>query len=248
MKKIITLIAMAIFCSATIASAQNVTVVMGQTKNYLTQNSSGVVTSVLYEIPISITANGSTPYIGQTINLANVASGTHAFAFVFQKSNQAIVDDVVSGASISLNSSDATIEVNGYRLDDGQTKHFTLLINLTNPSTSHTAFRVQINQLRLFTEASLINGVNVDLQPSENFRTDFVFIDGSNTSIASLSPKGIRLFSQKDAIVEIFTITGQKVMVIRLKGNEEILPDLPSGMYLMTFLIEGKLTAEKIGH
>lgn len=258
MKKFFFLLIATAIMGISVDAQNQVDVVMGVPSCTNTSNSSGDITSVIYEIPIEITGHSYTFYLGQISKLGFTADADHALAFVFQKSNRALVSDVTSGATYVLTSSDAVIEDNGYRLDDGVTKHFTLLIRLTNPSTPNTFFRVQLKQIRIFTESTLINGMNINLSPEENFRTNWMFInDGEVTGIhspisdnpirISKSTGGnVRIYVEKDAIIEIYSITGSRVIVKALKSHEEFFPNLTNGTYILQSFIDGQELRLKI--
>ncbi|MBP6908658.1 MAG: T9SS type A sorting domain-containing protein [Candidatus Pacebacteria bacterium] len=246
MKKIITLIAIAIFCSATTAKAQtpNVDVVFLSSSATTITNQTGGITSVVYKFTFVVTNNGNTSYLGQTIKLGTVATGTNGIAFVIQKSNSVIVDDTTFYTTTSLTSTDATVEGNGYRLDEGSSKHFTVMMYVTNPLTQDILIRAQMKQIRLFAEPALINGTNIDLEPSEYFRTGFIYLNGSTTGISnklgngidvqiSSCPTGVRIFSEKNASAEIYTITSQKVGTFSVLAGQEFFPSLPNGMYII---------------
>ena len=143
-----------------------------------TTDTSGNVTSVTYKIPVSVTSFGNTLYVGQSAQLATTVSGSNAFALAFQTSAAPTTDEVISSASIALASSDATIESNGFRLDDGQTKHFTITVTLNTPATTNANYRVQLKQIQTFTNAALYSGAaQSNLLPAEQFRTDYQFIN-----------------------------------------------------------------------
>lgn len=155
-----------------------VNTVMGTATTEKTTDQNGNVTSVTYKIPVAVTSFGNTLYVGQSAQLATTASASAAFAVVFQNSATPSTSDVASTASITV-ASNATIDTNGYRLDDGTTKNFTVTVTLTTPSTINSSFRVALKQIRTFTESGLngVNAVNSDLLPVEQFQTDYAFIN-----------------------------------------------------------------------
>jgi len=62
----------------------------------------------------------------------------------------------------------------------------------------------------------------------------------------SSCPAGIRMYSEKDAIVEIYSIAGQKVLTTNLRGGEaHIFSSLTPGMYIVKSLIEGYTVTKK---
>lgn len=150
---------------------------MGTLSYSRTTNTSGEVTSVTYYIPIRISSFGTTLYLGQSLQLASAVSGTNAFALVFQNSNSPTVDDVSSIASTSISSSDAAIDGNGFRLDDGTTKHFKIVVTLITPTAFNCSYWVVVKQCKIFANSALTSGATiVDLLPKDQFRTEYQFI------------------------------------------------------------------------
>jgi hypothetical protein len=155
-----------------------VNTVMGTPSYNRTTDTSGNVTSVTYTIPVSVTSFGNTLYVGQSAQLATSASGSNAFALAFQTSAAPTTDEVISSASIAVSSSNATIESNGFRVDDGSTKNFTITVTLNTPATTAANYRVQLKQIQTFTNAALYSGAaSSNLLPVEQFRTDYQFIN-----------------------------------------------------------------------
>ncbi|MCC7160281.1 peptidoglycan-binding protein [Candidatus Nomurabacteria bacterium] len=155
-----------------------VNTVMGTPSVSHTENTNGQITSVTYTIPVSVTAFGDTLYLGQTAQLASTTTASNAFALVFENSSAPTVAVTSSMTnSITLSSSNASIETNGYRLDSGTTKNFTITVNLTDPAVYSSSYRVRLDEIRTFTEAGLVTGTNNDLLPQANFRTGFQLID-----------------------------------------------------------------------
>lgn len=155
-----------------------VEVIMGIPTITRTTNTNGDITQVQYSIPVRVTSSGPTLYLGQTVQLASGVSGTNAFASVFQIATAPTVDDTTGVASVALTSSNAAIEGNGFRLDGGQTKHFTITVTLVDPSVPNSSYRVRIKQMQTFTNALLTTGRSVyNLSPVEDYRTDYQFIN-----------------------------------------------------------------------
>jgi hypothetical protein len=155
-----------------------VNVVKGTTTSTKTTDNNGKITSVTYTIPVSVTAFGDTLYVGQTAQLASTATASNAFALVFENSSAPTVAVTSSMTnSITLASSNASIETNGFRLDSGATKNFTITVNLTDPAVYSSSYRVRLAQIRTFTEAGLVTATNNDLLPETDFRTGFELID-----------------------------------------------------------------------
>jgi hypothetical protein len=153
------------------------TVMGSSTTNQTLDN--GSVVAVTYTIPLTVTSCGSgTQYIGQTAQQADIATGMNAFGFVFQNSTAPAVSVTNNIAATILSSSDAVIEGNAYRLDDGTTKHFTLTVTLLTPSSPNSFYRVALKQIRTFTNPSLTVGeINTNLTPVQNYQTGFQFIN-----------------------------------------------------------------------
>lgn len=158
--------------------SEGVNVVMGTATVTPTANSTtGTITSVAYSIPLTVTAFGDTLYLGQTAQNAATVSASNAFAFVFQTSTAPTTTATsVSVTGITLETSDATIDTNGYALNEGETKHFTLKFTL-NEGVTDTSYRVQVKQAQTFTEAGLVTGTALTLSPDVNFRTGFQLIN-----------------------------------------------------------------------
>ena len=154
-----------------------VNVVMSAASYDRTVDNSGNITSVTYTIPVAVTAFGNTLYIGQTAQLATTASASNAFAYVFQNSSAPTVSDVAATASSTLSSTNAVLDGNGFRLDDGTTKNFTITVNLTTPTTGNNSYRVALKDLKTFTDSSLSTGASANaLTPVESFQTDYKLI------------------------------------------------------------------------
>jgi hypothetical protein len=144
----------------------------------------GNVTSVTYNIPLTVTAIGDTVYLPQvaecaaTITLGTGASAK-AFSYIFQSSAAPTATTPNCGTSSStLSSSDASVEGIAFRLDSGATKHFTLQVILTTPATASTSYRVNVTQVETFTEAALTTGSVQNLLPVQNYQTGYQFIFG----------------------------------------------------------------------
>ncbi len=155
-----------------------VNVVMGTPTYSTTTATSGDITSVTYVIPLSVTSFGDTLYMGQSAQLSATSSASHAFAFVFQNSSAPSSSDTSATATATLSTSDASIETNGFRLDSGSTKHFTLTVVLTTPTTVNNSYRVALKQVQTFTNGALSTGATASsLLPVEQFQTNYQFIN-----------------------------------------------------------------------
>lgn len=156
--------------------SEGVNVVMGTPTYASVSNDSGQVTSVTYTIPVAVTSFGDTLYMGQSAQLATAASASNAFALVIETAAAPTTESVSATTSITLSTSNAVIESNGYRLDDGQTKNFTVQVTLL-AATDNTSHRFRLDTVRTFTEAALNTATNSNLLPTENYRTGFQFIN-----------------------------------------------------------------------
>jgi hypothetical protein len=163
---------------------EGVNVVMG-TPTYVTSthSTSGDTLTVKYTIPVAVTSFGDTLYMGQAAQFAATATASNSFAVVFENSTTPTTADVTSSASIALSTTNALVESNGYRLDDGVTKNFTIEVTLNTPgllgAVSAGNYRVRLDELRTFTGAGLesaATAVNNDLTPTTSYRTDFKYI------------------------------------------------------------------------
>ncbi len=154
-----------------------VNVAMG-TSIISTVTNNGNVTQVTYSIPLTVSSVGATKYIGQTVELAVTPTGTNALAYVFNTAQNPAIADTTSIASSTLTSPNAIIEGNGYRLDDGATKHFTLTVTLITPSAQNSHYRVSLREIRTFTNGMLTTGgTNIALLPPHMYQTEFAFIN-----------------------------------------------------------------------
>ena len=157
-----------------------VNTVMGTPTLTTTAGAQGVFDQARYVIPVSVTSFGNTLYMGQTVQLVGTnssVSSTNAFGFAFQKS-AAPTTDVVSGVTYTatLSSSDASVESGAFRLDDGQTKHFTITVNIYGGNTA-AEYRVALDHIQTFTNAALSSGASSSaLLPAEQFRTGYQLI------------------------------------------------------------------------
>lgn len=165
--------------SFTIAPA-GVSVVMGTPSYNRTTNTSGQVTSVTYNMPLSVTAMGTTLYLGQTAVLAEAAGTSQSFALVFQNSTAPSLSDLMSSGSVALASSDATIENTAFRLDEGATKHFNAVVTLLSPTVQNSNYRVALKKVQVFYSSlnmAPAQGFTVPLVPDSAYRTDYQYIN-----------------------------------------------------------------------
>jgi len=147
-------------------------------------STAGVINSVTYSIPLTVTAFGQTQYVGQTAQFAATTSAQNALAFALQASTAPTTDVVAApagtGVTMTLASSDALIDGSGFRLDSGSAKHFTLQVILscstaadcTGASTAN--YRVQAKDIKTWTDNALTAGASVQsLLPQSNFQTGY---------------------------------------------------------------------------
>jgi hypothetical protein len=156
-----------------------VNVVMGTTSISKTEDQNGNITSVTYTIPVAVTAFGDTLYMGQTAQVNTSMTSTNAFAAVFENAS-APTTGVSSSMtnSVTLSTSNASIETNGYRLDSGATRNFTVTVNLTDPAVYNASYRVRLDKIQTWTNAAITAGSSLNsLLPQVNYRTGFQNID-----------------------------------------------------------------------
>lgn len=162
-----------------------VNVVMGSpTISTTSASTAGVINSITYNVPLTVTAFGQTQYVGQAAQFAATTSSTNALAFALQASTAPATDVTTApagtGVTQTLASSDALIDGSGYRLDSGTAKHFTVQVILscstpadcTGASTAN--YRVQLKDVKTFTDNALSAGAAVQsLLPQSNFQTGY---------------------------------------------------------------------------
>jgi len=158
--------------------SQGVSTVMGTPTISKNVDTNGAVTQVTYTIPVTVTAFGATLYTGQSVELATAATGTNAFSVALEDSSAPATAIVTCTSCVyTLSSSDAVIEGSGYRLDDGTAKHFTLTVDVITPTTVARSYRVQLEDVRTFTDSALSAGaLGSALTPSESFQTGYQYI------------------------------------------------------------------------
>ncbi len=166
-----------------------VNVVMGTAVLSNTTSTGGLIESVTYSIPVSVTSFGNTLYVGQTTESAATVSAQNGLAFTVQDNggNDATVAGsagvaVMIGSAV-MSTSDALVEGIGYRLDSGSTKHFTVTVTVTGLSASSygsTAgyYRVALKQFKTWTDSALTAGPAVStLNPSASYQTAFQYLN-----------------------------------------------------------------------
>jgi len=141
-----------------------------------TEDQNGNVTSASYKMKVGVTSFGNTLYVGQAVQAATTASAQNAFAYWLENSAAPTVA-VIGGTKTATLSTGATIQGSAYRLDDGIEKDFTITVNLIDPVSAPASIRVQLGQIRTFTDSGLsAGGANQDLTPSQDFETDYKYI------------------------------------------------------------------------
>ncbi len=157
-----------------------VNTVMGSASYTTTEASNGDITSVTWSIPMTVTAFGNDLYIGQTTQKATTATASGAVAFVFQNAAGSYADETSSTASHTIVSDDASANIlgTGFLLPSGTPKHFHVSVTLTAPTTLNTYYRVQLKQIRTFTDSGLgLGAASTNLLPVDSYRTSPVFIN-----------------------------------------------------------------------
>ena len=81
---------------------------------------------------------------------------------------------------------------------------------------------------------------------TNEFATAVTEITADDLLQISSCPAGVRIFAEKDAVVEIYSITGQKVLVANVNGGEaQIFSSLTPGLYIVKSFIEGYTVTKK---
>lgn len=141
-------------------------------------DANGNIVRVTYVIPLKVTAIDNTYYIGQNALLSTTVSGIKAFAYIFNEASNPSVVDTMSVANSVLESVDAPLIGNGYRIDDGVTRHFILTVELLTPYIINSSYRVMVKQIQTFTDPNLVIGSTItDLLPASSYQTGFQFIN-----------------------------------------------------------------------
>ncbi len=249
-------VAFMFICSSASADSLEFNVSIGVPAYSQTLDDNGHVTSITYSVPIEIQTFLSYFYIGQTAELATVAKGTNAISFTLQNVEAPMKDDTLSKVSTSFTSSDAPVESSGdFLLSEQTVRHFTLTVTLLNPSMPNTFYRLSLRQIRV-AHLGMSPRINFELLSPGYFHTEYRFINGTTTNIqkaidndllqVSSCPAGIRIYPEKDAMVEIYSINGQKVLTTNVRGGEaQIFSSLTPGVYIVKSFIEGYTVTKK---
>jgi hypothetical protein len=81
---------------------------------------------------------------------------------------------------------------------------------------------------------------------TNEFATSITEITSDDLLQVSSCPTGIRVYSEKDAVIEIYSITGQKILVANVNGGEaQIFSSLTPGVYIVKSFIEGYTVTKK---
>lgn len=163
-----------------------VNVVQGAAVITKISDNAGIITSITYDVPLAVSAFGQTSYVGQSVELAAAASGVttaaKAFSFALQEAAAPSTDLVAAPAATAvtstLSSSDALIEGNGFRIDSGTTKHFTMqvIVSCTAAACAGATtgnYRVHTVTARAATESTLAAPTNQTLLPNQSYQTAF---------------------------------------------------------------------------
>ncbi len=158
---------------------EGVNVVMGTPTLTETNDQNGNTTSVGYSIPVSVTAFGDTLYIGQSASLATGVAASKAFNVVLELDSAQDTENTSATTSITFTtSSGATVESNGFRLDEGETENFVVNVNVT-AATDNKSIRVRLDQVQVYTGAGLestATSIVNSLTPTTKYRTDFNYL------------------------------------------------------------------------
>lgn len=158
---------------------------MGTVSTTQNTNQSGFVTSVTYNIPLTMKSFEDTLYVGQSAQLATTTSASNAMSFVLEDSSAPTVEVLVTPAGTgsavtSTLSSNAAISGSGYKIDSLE-KTFTLQVIVTGATTPTAAVnnvRVQLKDIKFFTDNALTTGATVQvLAPSTSFETGYKSIN-----------------------------------------------------------------------
>lgn len=166
---------------------EGVNVVMG-TPDYeiATHSTSGDTLTVKYSIPVAVTSFGNTLYMGQSGQLAATATGSNAFALVFEEGSTPTTDNTTSSASIAISAvSNVDMTANAFTLNEDDTENFLIEVTLTTPGASTGGvsagnFRVKLDDIRVSTSSILETAASmtsIDLSPDSAYRTGFKYIN-----------------------------------------------------------------------
>lgn len=152
--------------------ADGLMVTMGAMSSSATSNQAGEILNRTITIPVTIKALDSTVYVDNTVVNGTTIAGTDALSFTFEDAAGATF---AIANSATFTSSNAPVEGNGYRIDSGTERSFTLTI-IVNGATGDTQaqYRVQLNKGKSYTNAALTTGASSqDLSPANAYETSY---------------------------------------------------------------------------
>ncbi len=169
----------------TINQSNGVNVAMGTPTIMSTLDNSGKTISVTYTIPLKITSQGQTRYIGMGTQSAATPSATYGLSFGFNDGSAPTVltnyTNPAPGVSVittTLASGNTPIEgpYDAYRLDSGITNYFTLMVRLnsSDPTSIVHQLRVALQKIQTYSDNTLSTGQVVQsLTSTGSYRTQF---------------------------------------------------------------------------
>ena len=146
------------------------------TTTYTGPSYSGDVSNkAIFNIPVTVTAFEDTIYVGQSLQAVAAAgiTGTNAFSFTLNDSATPTTQSTTTatGTVTTTISSNATTSGSAWILPAGQSKTFTIQVIVTG-ATAAKNYRVQLNDLKFFTDAALTQNATVqNLVPMSTFQT-----------------------------------------------------------------------------
>lgn len=154
-------------------------VVMGNaTTSYTGPAYSGDVSNkAIFNIPLTVTAFENTLYTGQSLQAAaaGAITGTNALSFTVNDSATPTTQDTTTatGGITTTISSSATVSGSAWILPAGQSRTFNVQVIITG-ATAAKNYRVQMNDLKFFTDAALSTGATIqNLVPMASFQSPF---------------------------------------------------------------------------
>ncbi len=133
-----------------------------------------------YMIPVTVKAFDDTLYVGQTVQAAaaGAISGTNELSFTFNNSSTPSTQATTIGGATVVATVSSAAPSNGtsWRIDSGATQTFNVKIEVTGASAV-ASYRVQLNDLKFFTDAALTTGATVqNLTPMSGFQTPYTSV------------------------------------------------------------------------
>lgn len=156
--------------------AEGMLVTMGAMSSSATSNNAGEILNRTISIPVTIKALDSTVYVDNAVLNGTTIAGTEAISFTFEDATGgAAAQPSLTGVVGTFTSANAPVEGNGYRIDAGTERTFTLTL-IANGVTGQTQkqYRVQLNKGKSFTDAALTAGAATqDLTPVNSYETSY---------------------------------------------------------------------------